>query len=376
MENVERLSNRPEARAIGERKPLDQYPVFRTSNREEVRRAAETVFGATRIELSGQQAFEARAHFLQLQDIAFAYGSINTDIILDYPEVDYVGLQIALAGNARTTTGTSETELDAGRACIASPGRVSRMICQAGHERLTLRLNFGKLEHKLVSLLGFRPKGELEFESSLNLNRPESRSFRQLLWFIVDQLDSIGEKLPPLVLRELEQTVLVAFLSVNHHSFSHLMEQTEGDLAPRHVREVEDYIEANWNRALSIEELHARTDVSVRALFKAFEKHRGYSPMVFAKRVRMAHAKRMLSSDGNASVTGVAFACGFGNLGHFARDYREFVRELPSETLARSRRQAPSLDQMPPESASHRLAEEYSRAVERIGCPVAGRVTT
>jgi transcriptional regulator GlxA family with amidase domain len=32
-------------------------------------------------------------------------------------------------------------------------------------------------------------------------------------------------------------------------------------------------------------------------------------------------------------VTGVAFACGFQNLGHFARDYRLRFGELPSETL-------------------------------------------
>jgi len=33
----------------------------------------------------------------------------------------------------------------------------------------------------------------------------------------------------------------------------------------------------------------------------------------------------------------VAFNCGFGNLGHFAREYREAFGELPSETLARAR---------------------------------------
>jgi len=35
-------------------------------------------------------------------------------------------------------------------------------------------------------------------------------------------------------------------------------------------------------------------------------------------------------------VTAVAFACGFGNLGHFARDYREVFGERPSMTLARA----------------------------------------
>ena len=32
------------------------------------------------------------------------------------------------------------------------------------------------------------------------------------------------------------------------------------------------------------------------------------------------------------------FKCGFGNLGHFARDFRKMFGELPSEVLARTRR--------------------------------------
>ena len=60
--------------------------------------------------------------------------------------------------------------------------------------------------------------------------------------------------------------------------------------------------------------------------------------MAFAKKVRLTHANEMLKMpDAKTSVTGVAFACGFANLGHFAKDYQEMFRELPSETLGRSK---------------------------------------
>ena len=39
----------------------------------------------------------------------------------------------------------------------------------------------------------------------------------------------------------------------------------------------------------------------------------------------------------NASVTGVAYACGFGNLGHFATDYQQKFGERPSDTLRASK---------------------------------------
>jgi transcriptional regulator GlxA family with amidase domain len=45
----------------------------------------------------------------------------------------------------------------------------------------------------------------------------------------------------------------------------------------------------------------------------------------------------LTAPDLHTSVTGVAFACGFANLGHFAKEFHEAFGELPSEILARSK---------------------------------------
>jgi AraC-like DNA-binding protein len=58
--------------------------------------------------------------------------------------------------------------------------------------------------------------------------------------------------------------------------------------------------------------------------------------MQYVKRLRLEKARRLLiAADTKQSVTAVAFACGFLNLGHFARDYRNQYGELPSQTLLR-----------------------------------------
>ena len=62
--------------------------------------------------------------------------------------------------------------------------------------------------------------------------------------------------------------------------------------------------------------------------------------MNFVKRVRLNHAKQMLTLSTRAheeTVTSVAFACGFGNLGHFASDYKRAFGEMPSATLLRAK---------------------------------------
>jgi transcriptional regulator GlxA family with amidase domain len=60
--------------------------------------------------------------------------------------------------------------------------------------------------------------------------------------------------------------------------------------------------------------------------------------MAFAKRMRLRRAHEQLSfGNDSVTVTEVALACGFGNLGHFAKDYARAFGEKPSETLANAK---------------------------------------
>lgn len=88
-----------------------------------------------------------------------------------------------------------------------------------------------------------------------------------------------------------------------------------------------------------MEALAAAAGASTRSVFKAFRELRDCSPMAFVKSIRLGHARRMLQQPNpTTTVVSVAFACGFLNPGHFARDYRLAFGELPSVTLASSRR--------------------------------------
>jgi transcriptional regulator GlxA family with amidase domain len=198
-----------------------------------------------------------------------------------------------------------------------------------------------ELEKTLTTLLGAKPGGVLKFDPIAAGLRPNALVLRDLAMFLANQLSSTAAELPRAVLLELEQALIVSFLSAHRHNFSELLEETGKEVAPRIVRLAEEYIEASWDRAITIEELASQTNASIRALYAAFKKSRGYSPMTFAKTVRLRRARQMLMEPNQrTSVSVVAFKCGFGNLGHFARDFRETFGELPSETLSRTRRVA------------------------------------
>jgi len=320
---------------------LQRFPVFRTSDPEEFRHALLTRYGATSAEIKSSEGLTARGSLVQLHSIGLIYGQGSATARADFPEAERFRLFSALTGKGHTTIGKHAIALDADQCCIVSPGRKVTIASEADHEWFNLRIDGGAFERKLAYLLGARPNGRLEFEPAINRNEPRFQQLWRLIRFFAEQLDATSDQLPPLVLRELEQTILVAFLTANRHSFSHLLEREPKDTLPSHVRRAEDFIEAHWDEAITIEKLVEATGVGARAIFRAFQQTRGYSPMAFARMVRLRHARAMLSAPATeTSVTAVAFVCGFGNLGHFARDYRETFGERPSETLARATRRS------------------------------------
>ncbi len=321
--------------------PLQRFPVFSTSDREEFRHALVTRFGASHAEVERPADFKAFGNLVQLQSIGLVYGHSSSGVSAEYPDADRFRLLTALSGKGSAAIGKDIIAVDSYQSCIVSPGQRVILASNESHHWFNLRVDPGAFERKLACLLGARPNGKLEFAPAADRNSPRFRQFWRLIRFLSEQLDESSEPLPPLVLRELEQAVLVAFLSVNPHTFSHFLERDAKDTVPAHVRRAEEFIEANWDQAIKIEDLAEATGVSARAIFKAFQQSRGYSPMAFARTVRLRHARKMLSqATPEMSVTSVAFVCGFGNLGHFARDYREAFGELPSATLAKAMRRS------------------------------------
>jgi AraC-like DNA-binding protein len=320
--------------------PLQRFPVFSTSDPEEFRHALLTRYGAVKAEIKSSEGLTSRGSLLQLQSIGLIYGHGSATASCDFPETERVRLFSALSGKGHTTVGKNAIALDANQCSIVSPGQKVTLASAGSHEWFNMRIEPGAFESKLAYLLGARPGGKLEFAPAVNMNTARFQQFLRLIGFFAGQIDAAAEPLPPLVLRELEQTILVSFLSANQHNFSHLLERDPADLLPSHVRRAEEFIEAHWDQAITIEQLVEATGGGARAIFRAFQQTRGYSPMAFAKMVRMRHARDMLCTPGpETSVTSVAFVCGFGNLGHFARDYREAFGERPSATLAKAARQ-------------------------------------
>jgi AraC-like DNA-binding protein len=316
---------------------LQRYPVFHTTSAEELVERGRAAFGALTI-VPQRREFEAKASLVQLPRTAMAFATIDAGVEIVGPDYDFLRLQICLRGQGETIVGGKATPLSPTHACIAPARAFRERVGAEGQDRLTLRIASRVLADKLETLLGRTVATAPDFTAGLDLDRAPARSLAAMAVFFGRQLDTPGA-VPTLVLAELEQAIAVAMLTSAPHSLSHLLAVDCPAATRREVHLAEAFIEANWHRPLQIEDLSAVSGVSARTLFKAFREVRGTTPMAFLKMVRLRRARELLASgDPACSVTAVAFRCGFGNPGHFARYYREVFGELPSQTLAPPRR--------------------------------------
>ena len=320
-------------------KPLDTFPIIRSRNVEEVREAVVGSYGALRLGLPPQaEGFDVRANHWQSRNIGLSYCGYGASVELDFPAANFFRQQISLSGSSALMVGRIEKQVTSEESCVVPPETPIEVAFAPGYEQLVLRIEADALFSKLAALIGSIPSRKIVFARTTGVG---IANIRRLLTFFAGELDSASNVLSP-ALVELEQALIVSFLCNNLHNYSALLESRSRPAATWQVRRAEEYIVANWDQPITIEDLARETSSSARSLFRQFGRSRGQSPMAFLKEVRLRHARDMLERTRlNLSVTETALACGFGNLGHFAKDYFKRFGERPSETLKRNKAAVP-----------------------------------
>ncbi|MEJ8799435.1 GlxA family transcriptional regulator [Trinickia caryophylli] len=81
-------------------------------------------------------------------------------------------------------------------------------------------------------------------------------------------------------------------------------------------------MEQHVGRALPLEELAGKLDLSPRQLERLFKAQTGKSPQTFAKHVRLRTAAWLLTSS-DRTVADIASSCGFSDASHLGREFRK-----------------------------------------------------
>ena len=313
--------------------PLSRFSALRTQDPDELRQRLSGLFAVWSMELGpdARGSFKGRLNHRQMQNVGITFARYGSALAVSLSQAGVYLQGFPIRGSGEVVVDGSEGTISRNRGIVGGPGADMRIKYSPDFEHLILRFQPEKLTRTLSRLIGRPVDPPLRMAASMGIVQDPQR---RLLEFVVRELGRSDTPLPSLVLAELEEALIVAFLTCNRHNYSHYLEGTAQAVAPWQVRRAEEYVEQNWDQPLTVEALALVTNSSVRSLFYSFKSSRGISPMAFVRRVRLRHANEMLKSAGSEkSVTSIAYACGFSNLGHFARYYNAAFGEHPSATL-------------------------------------------
>ncbi|MDA0572568.1 GlxA family transcriptional regulator [Burkholderia gladioli] len=88
-------------------------------------------------------------------------------------------------------------------------------------------------------------------------------------------------------------------------------------------------MEQHVGRALPLDELACKLDLSARQLERLFKAETGKSPQAFAKQVRLRTAAWLLTSS-DRTVADIATSCGFSDASHLGREFRKQFGVTPA----------------------------------------------
>lgn len=310
---------------------------FHADSLDRLCESAVSILGATIESLpKGDVAFNAqgRCHKLPSSDLWFC--SYEVPVTLKFPEADFVRIQFQRTGVGATRVDNELIPVTASQSCISSS--TAELTFERDFQQFAWRIPRNALSRKLAALTGRSVAQRLEFDHSLDLTTPRSAGLLRILDCLIDTIEAAPPDAAKLVAAELENALLVSLLCAAQHNFRDLLDRGSPAAAPWQVHRAESFIEANWDKPITVEDIVAATGASARSVFRAFKQSRGYSPMEFAKHLRLRHARRLLeSADPSLSVTEIAVACGFGNLSRFSKDFSRAFGAPPSALLNRNR---------------------------------------
>ena len=272
---------------------LDNFPLVRTADCDEVRAALAQVYAEPTLRLArSTERLDARLNNCPLHVTGLAYGAYGGAVTLDFPAVDCFVQFLPLRGRGEIVSRSQPAAMVAGQTCVAiSPDAGYQASYSEDYETLVLKIDPQALTRKLAAITGVNVNEPLQME--LQPNRSERMlALCSYLSALAKTLSDSVSPLPNWWLSQTEQLLIVMFLCAHRHNYSHLFEQEAPDCAPWQVRRAEDYIEANWQEGITLEALAEVTGVSGFSLFRSFRRARGYSPFQYVSQVRWKHIGR------------------------------------------------------------------------------------
>lgn len=246
-------------------------------------------------------------------------------------------LQLPLSGQDHQRVGQLVHHCGPGTATVHAPDQCLDMTWSEDCRKLAIRIDRQAFEALAFALSG-KPPGLMHWHEQIRTDAGVGLALRLTAEQMMHNLAMHPQAtLQPLVWHQWEQMLMLGLL--NAHPTVLLPEgsgQRVQQVLPRTVKLADAYMRAHLDESIDLAMLCALTDTSVRALQVGFRQYLGQTPMSHLRNLRLDKVREQLLDPGSRlGVTAVAQRWGFGELGRFARQYRQRFGELPSQTRRR-----------------------------------------
>jgi len=328
----------PTAKPYAAQAPLAAYSLFDTRDLDEARERVASIFCPHRLDRIGRGQFNARHHHLAGDRISLNFIDYGAKTLISPGCLrGFYLFQMPLSGSAAIHNGADSYCSDTGRAALLNPHLPTTMIWDEGCAQVLLRIDRAAFNTHLSQMLGTRSDRPLTFTGALDLTGPRGAAIRALVLHLVAEADAGRAALGhgSLMGRQIEAALMTGILEAHHHNYTDALSRTRNtDLAPRLVRQAEEYLLAHIDQPLALNDVAGAVGVSARALQYAFRQFRDTTPMAFLRKARLERAHHDLqNARPGDTVTEIATRWGFTHFGRFAETYRARFGCTPRQTL-------------------------------------------
>lgn len=162
---------------------------------------------------------------------------------------------------------------------------------------------------------------------------PKNQQIHQIVWDIFNAMESQKTGYELIVFGELYHFFGVVFSEKLYFSDS---PQDRRDYRKiMQLKKVLDYMEANYSSPVTLEQLSASVNMSPKYFCRFFYQMTHKTPIDYLNYQRIEHASYQLATT-DASVTEVAYNCGFNDLSYFIKTYKKYKGITPGKSKIRA----------------------------------------
>ena len=317
---------------------LSNHRMLHTSDLSESRAVTSRMWEHHRVTVRGTDPFETTINGIANCGMGISYVDCRTPLLMEFePVQNNYYLQIALEGEVEHSVNGRRASANSDTGVLFGPGQALRMDATAVH---MLLLSLDSTALSLAMKTRGLPTTSLEdWALTIDFKSPEGHALAYQCRWAAQELSNPGSTLAEEQafshLRAMFSSLVVDALANNAPSWKSSESAWLGRCT---IDDLTEWLRANIRSPLGMTELTARTGVSSRAVQKAFQRYFGCSPTRFITNLRLEDARRQIFAHPDRSLSEVAISLGFLHYGRFASGYFNRYGELPSQTMAQSRK--------------------------------------